>query len=113
MSYVPDEEMLLWLEQVWTGEFLWDENNLEKLKKHTVTQEEVESVFFGSFLFMGKIFEPPGSNWNENRYAILGRSKTNRTFAVVWTLRDEKIRSITCRGMRKNEKKNYNAEERK
>lgn len=113
MPYVPDNEMLVWLEQVWTGEFHWDANNLKKLKKHEVTQGEVESVFFGSFLFMGKIIEPPEEDWNENRYVILGRSEKNRTLAVVWTVRDEKIRSITCRGMRKNEKKNYNAEESK
>ena len=111
MPYVQDEEIHVWIEQLWDGEFHWDANNLKKLKKHEVTQEDVESVFYDSFLFMGKIVEPPDKNWNEDRYAILGRNKNNRTLAVVWTVRDGRVRPITCRGMRENEKKSYNAEE--
>ncbi len=34
--------LLLWLREVWTGEFDWDEQNTQKLSKHGFTQEEVE-----------------------------------------------------------------------
>lgn len=83
--------------------FDWDEANLGKLRKHNVTQEEAEEVFYLSPLVDEGAYEKKG----EKRYRCLGNTATGRSLAAFFTLRRGLIRNISVRPMRKKEKRIY------
>ncbi|MHB8362111.1 MAG: BrnT family toxin [Patescibacteria group bacterium] len=90
--------------------FEWDKGNISKsLKKHSITNEESESVFFD----INKMIynDTPHSN-NELRYIILGKSKFNNILFTVFTERDKKIRIISTRIANKKEVNFYEEENR-
>jgi len=83
-------------------EFEWDEHHEPKNReKHQVSCEEAESVF-GFGLFLGPV--PCGV---EERFSVMGVTKTERTLFVVYTLRQGKIRVISARDASKKERKAY------
>ena len=108
MEIVPDKDMGDWLETEFNRQSIdWDQYNIPKLAKHEVVQEEINALFENDFYFVGRILEPDGVSFDEKRYLILGVISDGRDFAVVCTRREEKIRPISCRRMRENERKIY------
>ena len=109
MKFVPDEDASLWLSDFGPDpdNFDWDDGNRTKNAKHGVDQEEIESIFHREkYVFAGKIIEPKHKEW---RGLILGQSEAGRPLALIFTRRGEKIRPISCRPMRINERRFYAA----
>ncbi len=107
MEIVADEEVETWLREVWEGEFEWDEGNRYKTAKHDVTPEQIDTITENEMVFLGRIVEPEGISFDENRYILLGIIIDKRGFALICTIREEKVRPISCRRMRDNEKRAY------
>jgi len=86
---------------------IWDNNkNLENIKKHKVSFEEAETVFYDP---SGKLIDDPDHSDDEDRFIILGLSKMLRLLVVCHCYRenDETIRIITARKATKKEAKYY------
>ncbi|BBH54370.1 BrnT family toxin [Fluviispira sanaruensis] len=107
MQIASDKEVETWLTNVWNGEFDWDEGNTQKTSKHGVTPEQIETIIQNEMVFLGRIVEPDGVNFGENRYILLGIILDGRGFTLICTIRTEKVRPISCRRMRDNEKRAY------
>jgi len=76
---------------------VWDENkNQENIRKHKVSFEEAKTVFIDP---NGKLIADPDHSDAEDRFVILGLSKTLRLLVVCHCYRenDETIRIITAR----------------
>ena len=84
--------------------FDWDSGNSTKNLKHGITKEQIESIFKRIYGFSGRIIEPEHQEW---RGLILGQSYTGKLFALIFTIRGEKLRPISCRPMRSLEVKKY------
>ena len=87
-------------------EFEWDSGNWSKSRtKHGVPNEEVESVFaLKSGVPIGRQISPPV---DEERLCVVGPSLRGRFISIVFTLRDGRVRPISCRVANKKEKKLY------
>jgi uncharacterized DUF497 family protein len=86
---------------------VWDENkNKENVKKHKISFEEAETVFYDP---NGKTIHDPEHSDKEDRFVILGLSKALNLLVVCHCYReeDEIIRIITARKATKNESKAY------
>lgn len=82
-------------------EFEWDEaKNIANQDKHGVSFAEAKELFFASHLVV------PARNQGESRYIAIGFS-INLLLAIVFTYRNDKIRLISARRARENEKKAY------
>jgi uncharacterized DUF497 family protein len=108
MRFISDEPMQEWLRDFVPDpeRFDWDAGNERKGLKHGVAQGEIESIFFHSYLFAGRITEPAHDEW---RGLILGESESERLLALIFTRRGDRIRPISCRPMRKKEREFYEA----
>jgi len=85
--------------------FDWDEWNTEKIwEKHQVSHAECEQVFFNQPFVVG---EDIAHSQEEKRFYVLGRTDPGRALFLVFTIRDELIRTITARDMSRNERKIY------
>ena len=107
MKFIRDDLAATWLRDFVpdTDNFDWDKGNLTKNLKHAISPGEIESIFWQpSYLFAGKIVEPLHDEW---RGFILGRTDTGRLMALIFTRRGEKLRPISCRAMRPNERRLY------
>jgi uncharacterized protein len=85
--------------------FQWDEGNSEKnWKKHKVTKNECEQVFFNlPFL----IEDDTEHSAIERRWYILGQTDSKKMLFIVFTIRNQLIRVISARNMNKREKEIY------
>lgn len=107
MRFSRDDEASLWLRDFVpdADNFDWDAGNRTKNTKHDVTSEEIESIFYQvRFIFAGRITEPAHDEW---RGLILGRSDAGRPLALIFTRRGDRLRVISCRPMRQNERRLY------
>ena len=106
MRLVEDPAAASWLDQVGgEGEdFEWDVGNRAKLEKHQVDQDDVMSMFRSPIVFAGRIIEPAHV---EPRWLVLGKSERGRKLALILTRRGERLRPVSCRPMRRNERKVY------
>lgn len=92
-------------------DFDWDTHNTNKIwEKHKVRFAEAEEVFFDIDLI---ILPDPTHSVAEERYIVLGKTKTGRLLFVVFTKRPEKIRVISARDMSRKERKKYNEQTKK
>ena len=106
MKLAPDAQADAWLRDLEYGpeDFDWDKGNSTKNAKHGVEDDEIESIFSGEFAFAGRIVEPDRGEW---RGLALGRSERGRHLALVFTRRADKLRPISCRPMRQEERRLY------
>lgn len=74
------------------------------LNKHKVSIKEAEQVFFDKKTFQ---FEDTKHSGKEERFIIIGKTKTKRILHIVFTLRDKKIRIISARDTNKKERIEY------
>ena len=87
--------------------FEWDSHNTVKIwKKHRVTPQECEEVFFNWPLVVA---EDVKHSKVEKRYFLLGQTDGGRRLFVVFTVRGDKIRVITTRDISRKERKAYEA----
>lgn len=85
----------------------WDAGNSTKSQtKHRFSTGDVHSILDGPVVFAGRIVEPAHQ---EPRYLLLGMTVGGRGAALVFTRRGDKLRPISCRAMRKNEREAYDA----
>jgi uncharacterized DUF497 family protein len=106
VKFIRDDGTGLWLRDFVPDaeNFDWDAGNKTKNVKHGVRPEEVESIFYKKFIFAGKIVEPAHDEW---RGLVLGEGDTGRPLALIFTRRGDKLRPISCRPMRVNERRFY------
>jgi len=85
MRLVEDPAAASWLDQLGgeAQDFEWDVGNRPKLEKHQVDQDDVVSMFRSPIVFAGRIIEPAH---DEPRWS-------------------ERLRPVSCRPMRRNERK--------
>jgi hypothetical protein len=87
--------------------FEWDEQKArENQRKHKVTFEEAQTVFFDDRAV--EFYDDEHSEW-EDRFLMLGLSAKLRMLIVCYCLRQEEtvIRIISARKATKNESKFY------
>lgn len=83
--------------------FDWDKGNIDKnLKKHGVTKEECQEVFFNK----PKVIRiDKKHSINERRFFIYGLTDWKRKLVVVFTFREHKLRVISARDMKKGKER--------
>jgi uncharacterized protein len=85
--------------------FDWDSGNAPKLwERHQVTPGEGEQVFFGEPLVIAPDLR---HSKTELRWAAWGRTAEGRALAVVFTLREDRICSLSARDMNRKERRRY------
>ena len=90
--------------------FSWDDRkNITNQKKHRVSFEEAQSVFFDEHAI--EYYDPDHSE-SEDRFLMLGLSYHVRVLVVSYTLRKDEatIRIISARKATKKEQKAYGGE---
>jgi uncharacterized DUF497 family protein len=71
--------------------FVWDSANISHIRRHRVTQQEVEQVLRNS-PFDVEYQDVEG----EPRWVSLGHTEALRVLVVVWTLRGDAVRIATA-----------------
>ena len=106
MRLVDDPEAASWLEGLGgtPDDFGWDAGNRTKHRKHGVEPADVEAMFQHSTVFLGRIVSPAHS---EDRWLVLGQDFSGRRLALVFTRRGQRLRPVSCRSMRVNERRLY------
>lgn len=85
--------------------FDWDDGNrLKNWVKHQVDYRECEEIFFNQPLVIG--YDTNHSIY-DSRFFALGRSDVGRTLALIFTVRNDKIRVFSARDQSKKERKIY------
>lgn len=87
--------------------FEWDDQKARSnFKKHRVSFEEAQSVFYDDYAI--QFFDPESSD-SEDRFLMLGRSHLSRVLLVCHCERDkgETIRIISARKASAKERKHY------
>jgi uncharacterized DUF497 family protein len=87
-------------------EFDWDKGNTGKSeRKHGISDAVVESILASPFVFMGEIVEPMQT---EPRFVALSHlGHPERGVCLIFTVRGNKVRPISCRPMRDTERSLY------
>lgn len=86
------------------GAFDWDAGNQTKGQKHKVEEADIEALFQRPIVFIGRIVEPIHP---EARRLLLGQDSQERFLALLFTCRAQRLRPISCRPMRRNERRMY------
>lgn len=85
--------------------FDWDSGNqFKSWEKHHVDFKECEEIFFNQPLL---IFPDPKHSKVEQRYQALGQTNTGRKIFLSFTIREQKIRTISARDQHAKERKSY------
>ena len=88
--------------------FEWDENKNEiNIAKHGISFETAKTVFYDENAIL---FDDPDHSVGENRFLIIGISRTDKLIIVSHCYRDgdDVIRIISARPAEKSEKDYYN-----
>jgi len=72
-------------------EFDWGAANVSHLKRHRVTPREFEEVMTGEPAYLE--YEDASG---EERYKVIGPTRSGRLLIAVWTPRDGRVRAITA-----------------
>jgi len=87
--------------------FQWDDGNKDKnYAKHRVDNNSIEEVFFNLPLLV--VGDHKHSS-NEKRYLALGKTDKNKKLSIIFTIRSNKVRTISARPMSAKERKIYEA----
>lgn len=89
-------------------DFEWDAGNLEHIKKHEVKQTECEEIFYNKPLLLS--FDEDHSQ-TEERFEVLGKTNKKRKLFLVYTIRNNKVRVLSCRDQNKKERNTYGQKE--
>ena len=89
--------------------FEWDPQKAESnIEKHGVSFEEASTVFRDT---LSLTIDDPLHSIDEDRVVLIGMSNKNRLLVVVHTERGDNIRIISARKATKEERKNYESNE--
>ena len=89
-------------------DFEWDQGNLDKnWKRHKVSTKEAEETFFNKPVYL---FKDTKHSLLEKRYGFFSYTNNGRLLALVFTIRNNKIRIITARDIHKKERIIYEKE---
>jgi hypothetical protein len=89
--------------------FEWDTHNSEKIRtRHNVTPGECEQIFFNIPVVAG---DDEKHSENENCFYVLGQTDSGRFLFPVFTIREDKLRIISARDMKKKERRAYQTHE--
>lgn len=89
--------------------FEWDPQKAKSnLKKHGVSFEEASTAFQDTFSLT---IDDPLHSMDGERVVLIGMSNKNRLLVVVHTERGDNIRIISARKATKEERKNYESNE--
>jgi uncharacterized DUF497 family protein len=102
MRWAADAEAAAWLATA--PELEWDTANTAKLTKHGLTRTEVDSILGGIPYLLGRMVEPAH---DEPRWVALGLTATSRYITMIFTRRGTRLRPISCRAMRRKERRLY------
>jgi len=82
--------------------FQWDKGNEQKnWISHQVSRKEQEEVFYDT---KSKRFnDPKHSTPFEKRFLLFGKTKQGKKLVIAFTMREEKIRPISARPMKRKE----------
>lgn len=80
--------------------FDWDKGNSGKNIKHKVEDKEAEEAFFDK---NKKTFKDSIHSGQEERFWMVGKTKTDRILFIVFTVRKNKIRIISARDLNRKE----------
>lgn len=87
-------------------QFEWDQGNTAKnQEKHSVLPQEAEEAFFDPQHVMLK--DRLHSRAGEERYIIIGKTRSSRLLFVVFTIRKRSVRVISVRDLNRREKPLY------
>ena len=103
MQLKAAEDIVTWLRRSWTGNVDWDEHNLGKLSKHGFSRTEVEEALAVEFVFAGEVV----GDFGERRFVLFGKLSDDRHMTIAWTVRENKLRPISCRRSRDAEKQQF------
>ncbi|MBI2850122.1 MAG: BrnT family toxin [Chloroflexi bacterium] len=85
--------------------FQWDSGNSNKnLLRHNVQNWECEQVFFNQPLV---VLDDPEHSESERRWAVFGKTDSNRLLVIIFTRRNNLLRIISARGMNRRERRYY------
>lgn|SRR3989338_4519542 len=85
--------------------FEWDKgNNKKNWKKHKITNKECEETFSSVPIYF--FYDSKHSDF-EPRTGMFGKTREGKLLAIVFTIRNNKIRIITARPQSKKEKLFY------
>lgn len=85
--------------------FDWDEGNQNKnWEKHKVSNKECEELFLNR---PKDVFGDEGHSDTEERYLAYGQTNGRRKLAIVFVVRENKIRVISARDQNKKERRKY------
>jgi len=87
--------------------FEWDQANIVHIAKHDVSAKEAEEVFFDNDNVQDEDLE---HSTTEERFLIIGKTKKGRILYQIYTIREDKIRVVSSRGINKKEVKLYEKE---
>jgi uncharacterized DUF497 family protein len=106
MRMARDPEAEAWLDALegTTNDFDWYAGNQDKNRKHGIEATQIGALLEHPVVFGGRIIEPAH---REPRWLLLGRDRGERPLALIFTRRDDRIRPISCRPMRREERKVY------
>jgi uncharacterized DUF497 family protein len=86
--------------------FEWDKGNTDKnVKKHNVSNQEAEEAFVNDPKFI--LSDEKHSSDKETRRMLWGITNHKRFITIIFTIRNKKIRIISCRDMHKKERREY------
>ena len=88
-------------------DFTWDPKKaVANIKKHSVSFEEAVTVFYDP---LAKITDDPDHSKDEDRFILIGYSRTNSLLFVVHVYRErnEIVHIISARKATKKEKKDF------
>ena len=88
-------------------QFEWDEpKNRQNIKKHGISFEEAQTVFFDS---LAKVAQDPDHSRGEARFIAIDHSSVSRLLLVVHCFREDTsvVRIISARKLTKTEKRQY------
>jgi uncharacterized DUF497 family protein len=106
MKLAADAILAAWLEH-FSGrpeDFDWDVGNRTKHRKHGVEPGDVEALFRRRTVFLGRVVEPMHE---ELRGLLLGQDAAGRRLTLIFTRRGSRLRPVSCRAMRRDERKVY------
>ena len=106
MKLAADPAAVAWVKRLRgaSGDFDWDAGNRNKSRKHGVEAVDVESFFQSRTVFLGRVVEP---THDEDPRLMLGQDAHGRRLALIFTRRGNRLRPISCRPMRREERVVY------
>lgn len=100
------EWLVYWLEETSNFEFEWDSGNQSKSsEKHGATTAETEEVFRSGLT--APLGEQVSPTVPEERLGVVGATASGRILCVVFVIRAGRVRPISTRPAKRNERKYY------